>query len=160
MATDFDRGVPSSVCGVNITWAGRLTQIGWVTGFRMQESFSQLPIEVLGDVYMKTAEMTRVRVSGSFDRFRIWLKPLSGLETRPWPQQRNTLDMIRQYTSELTFTNIYTGEVILQVEQFRPTDRSITISTDSVLMENCSWIGRRMIEGQPRLDIDAAPSAP
>jgi hypothetical protein len=159
MASDFDRGLPSSVCGVNITWNGARTQIGWVTGFRVQESFSQFPIEVLGDVYMKTAEMTRVRVSGSFDKFRIYRKPLSALDGRPWPQQRDTLSMIQQYLSELTFTNIYTGEVVIQVEQFRPTDRSITISADSVMMENCSWIARRMIEVIPRLDVDATAGA-
>lgn len=157
MTTNFDRGLPSSVCGVRIVWDGAQTDIGWVTGFRVQESFSQFPVEVLGDVYAKTYEMTRVRVSGSFDRFRIYKKPLSMLHGRPWPQQRDTLSMIRQYLSELVFYNIYTGDTILHVEQFRPTDRSITISADSIMMENCSWVARRMLEDLPTKDLDAAP---
>jgi hypothetical protein len=158
MSLDFDRGVPASAVGVRIINAGRPTPIGWAMGIRLQESMSQFPIDVLGDVFTKQHELTRVRVSGSFDQIRIWLKPLTAYEGRPWPQQTNTLAMIQQYLSEFEVYNIHTKEVMYVIEQFRPTDRSITIGTDTVFMENCSFVGRRFIEHLPRLPIDASTS--
>lgn len=160
MTTNFDRGVPSSVCGVRITRNRITTVIGWATGIRIQEAFSQFPIEVLGDVYAKHFELTRVRVSGSFDRVKIWHAPLSGLEGRPWPQQRDTLSMIQQYASSLELFNVHTGDTILFVETFTPTDRSLSIATDTVMMENCSFVARRMLESQPVNDVDGMAAIP
>jgi hypothetical protein len=160
MATNFDRGVPSSVCGIRITRNNKTTVIGWATGIRIQEAFSQFPIEVLGDVYAKHFEMTRVRVSGSFDRIKLWLQPLSQLEGRPWPQQRGTLEMIRQYASSLELFNLYTGDSIIFVEQYTPTDRSMSVSADTVMMENCSFVARRMLEALPRNDVDSITTPP
>jgi hypothetical protein len=155
MSIDFDRGVPASVVGVRIVRNGVATPVGWAMGLRLQESMSQFPIDVLGDVFTKQHELTRVRVSGSFDMIRIYKKPLTAFEGRPWPQHTSTVQMIQQYLSEFEVFNVHTKEVLYVIEQFRPTDRSITLGTDTVLMENCSFVGRRFIEHRPTLDVDA-----
>jgi hypothetical protein len=151
MANGTDRAVSSLVAGIRI----KNTPIGWVQGFRLQESFTQFPIDALGDPYTKYHEMTRVRVSGSFDRIRIYNKPLSHLlDNDLWPKQGEPIEFVRQYLTSFVVYNIHTGEDLYTVEQFKPTDRSITLTTDGVIMENCSFVARRMFESKPDLTVD------
>lgn len=147
-----DRAVSSLVAGIRI----KNTAIGWVQGFRIQESFTQFPIDALGDAYTKYHELTRIRVSGSFDRMRIYNKPLSHLlDNDLWPKQsKNTIDFVRQYITNFVVYNIHTGEDLYIVEQYKATDRSITLTTDGVLMENCSFVARRMEENLPQKTVD------
>ena len=153
MANGTDRAVSSLVAGIRI----KNTPIGWVQGFRLQESFTQFPIDALGDPYTKYHELTRVRVSGSFDRIRIYNKPLSGLlDNDLWPRQGDPIEFVRQYLTSFVVYNIYTGEDLYAVEQFKPTDRSITLTTDGVIMENCSFVARRMLEERPKLPVDGS----
>jgi len=148
----FDRGLPSSAVGIRIVRNLRPVMIGWASGIRLQESIGQFPIDALGDVFTKQFETTRVRVSGSFDTIRIFRKPLVG--TGAWPAQTDTVSMIRKIASELQIYNPISGELLYLIETFSPTDRSITISTDTVMIENCSFVARRMIELEPRFDVD------
>jgi hypothetical protein len=152
MASDRpDRAVSSLVAGIRI----KNTEIGWVQGFRIQESFTQFPIDALGDPYTKYHELTRIRVSGSFDRIRIYNKPLSHLlDNDLWLRQGSPIEFVRQYVTSFVVYNIYTGEDLYTVEQFKPTDRSITLTTDGVIMENCSFVARRMTESSPRRTVD------
>jgi hypothetical protein len=146
-----DRAVSSLVAGIRI----KNTEIGWVQGFRIQESFTQFPIDALGDPYTKYHELTRVRVSGSFDRIRIYNKPLSGLlDNDLWLRQGEPIEFVRQYITSFVVYNIHTGEDLYTVEQFKPTDRSITLTTDGVIMENCSFVARRMLESTPTFTVD------
>ncbi len=146
-----DRAVSSLVAGIRI----KNKPIGWVQGFRIQESFTQFPIDALGDAYTKYHELTRVRVSGSFDRIRIYNQPLSHIQDNDlWPQQGSTIEFVRQYITSFVVYNIHTGEDLYTVEQFKPTDRSITLTTDGVIMENCSFVARRMVEAKPNLSVD------
>ena len=153
-----DRAVSSLVAGIRI----KNVAIGWVQGFRLQESFTQFPIDALGDAYTKYHELTRVRVSGSFDRIRIYNSPLTdlkgaGSDNDRWLRQGDTIEFIRQYVTSFVVYNIYTGQDLYTVEQFKPTDRSITLTTDGVIMENCSFVARRMIESKPEMTIDGQP---
>jgi hypothetical protein len=151
-----DRAVSSLVAGIRI----KNVPIGWVQGFRLQESFTQFPIDALGDAYTKYHELTRVRVSGSFDRIRIYNSPLTDLreaggpDNDRWLKQGETIEFVRQYLTSFVVYNIHTGEDLYLVEQFKPTDRSITLTTDGVLMENCSFVARRMVESKPTLTVD------
>jgi hypothetical protein len=152
-----DRAVSSLVAGIRI----KNTEIGWVQGFRIQESFTQFPIDALGDPYTKYHELTRVRVSGSFDRIRIYNKPLSGLlDNDLWLRQGEPIEFVRQYITSFVVYNIHTGEDLYTVEQFKPTDRSITLTTDGVIMENCSFVARRMIESTPTFTVDGQTVTP
>lgn len=153
-----DRAVSSLVAGIRI----KNVAIGWVQGFRLQESFTQFPIDALGDAYTKYHELTRVRVSGSFDRIRIYNSPLTDLQDAGpdndrWLRQGDTIEFIRQYVTSFVVYNIYTGQDLYIVEQFKPTDRSITLTTDGVIMENCSFVARRMLEAKPTTTIDGQP---
>lgn len=157
MANLPDRAVSSLVAGIRI----KNTEIGWVQGFRIQESFTQFPIDALGDPYTKYHELTRVRVSGSFDRIRIYNKPLSGLlDNDLWLRQGEPIEFVRQYITSFVVYNIHTGEDLYMVEQFKPTDRSITLTTDGVIMENCSFVARRMLESKPTLTVDGQTPTP
>lgn len=154
-----DRAVSSLVAGIRI----KNKEIGWVQGFRIQESFTQFPIDALGDPYTKYHELTRVRVSGSFDRIRIYNKPLTdidGPDNDRWLRQGNPIEFVRQYLTSFVVYNIYTGQDLYTVEQFKPTDRSITLTTDGVIMENCSFVARRMLEEKPSTTIDGQPAVP
>lgn len=152
-----DRAVSSLVAGIRI----KNTEIGWVQGFRIQESFTQFPIDALGDPYTKYHELTRVRVSGSFDRIRIYNKPLSGLlDNDLWLRQGAPIEFVRQYITSFVVYNIHTGEDLYTVEQFKPTDRSITLTTDGVIMENCSFVARRMLESTPTFTVDGQTATP
>ena len=151
MANDTSRAVSSLVAGIRI----KNKEIGWVQGFRIQESFTQFPIDALGDPYTKYHELTRVRVSGSFDRIRIYSEPLSKiLDNDLWLSQGSPIEFVRQYVTSFVVYNIYTGEDLYTVEQYKPTDRSITLTTDGVIMENCSFVARRMIEAAPQRTVD------
>lgn len=147
-----DRAVSSLVAGIRI----KNVAIGWVQGFRIQESFTQFPIDALGDAYTKYHELTRIRVSGSFDRMRIYNKPLTGLlDNDLWPKQsKNTIEFVRQYITNFVVYNIHTGDDLYIVEQYKATDRSITLTNDGVLMENCSFVARRMEESAPSRTVD------
>lgn len=150
-----DRAVSSLVAGIRI----KNQPIGWVQGFRLQESFTQFPIDALGDAYTKYHELTRVRVSGSFDRIRIYSEPLTKLEDQDiWPKHLSTIELVRQYLTSFVVYNIHTGEGLYTVHQFKPTDRSITLTTDGVMMENCSFVAQRMVEERTRLGPDGATS--
>lgn len=152
-----DRAVSSLVAGIRI----KNTEIGWVQGFRIQESFTQFPIDALGDPYTKYHELTRVRVSGSFDRIRIYNKPLSGLlDNDLWLRQGEPIEFVRQYITSFVVYNIHTGEDLYMVEQFKPTDRSITLTTDGVIMENCSFVAKRMLESKPTFTVDGQTVTP
>jgi len=157
MANVTDRAVSSLVAGIRI----KNTPIGWVQGFRLQESFTQFPIDALGDAYTKYHELTRIRVSGSFDRIRIYNAPLSHLRDNDlWLKQGEVIEFVRQYVTSFVVYNIHTGEDLYTVEQFKPTDRSITLTTDGVIMENCSFVARRMLETKPSTTVDGAAITP
>ncbi len=141
-----NRAVSSLVAGIRI----KNQPIGWVQGFRLQESFTQFPIDALGDAYTKYHELTRVRVSGSFDRMRIYNKPLTILNDPDiWPRHGDTIEFVRQFLTTFVVYNIHTGDGLYTVHQFKPTDRSITLTTDGVMMENCSFVASRMVEEFP-----------
>jgi hypothetical protein len=141
-----NRAVSSLVAGIRI----KNQPIGWVQGFRLQESFTQFPIDALGDAYTKYHELTRVRVSGSFDRMRIYNKPLTVLNDPDiWPRHGDTIEFVRQFLTTFVVYNIHTGDGLYTVHQFKPTDRSITLTTDGVMMENCSFVASRMVEESP-----------
>ncbi len=53
--------------------------IALATGFQARESITQFPIEVLGDVYVKSHETVAIRVSCSFDTMHVLSRPMSGL---------------------------------------------------------------------------------
>lgn len=151
-----DRAVSSLVAGIRI----KNQPIGWVQGFRLQESFTQFPIDALGDAYTKYHELTRVRVSGSFDRIRIYSEPLTKLEDQDiWPKHLSTIELVRQYLTSFVVYNIHTGEGLYTVHQFKPTDRSITLTTDGVMMENCSFVAQRMVEEKTTMGPDGPMSA-
>lgn len=151
-----DRPISSAVVGLRVVSARGSAAIGWAAGVRLQESFAQFPIEVLGDVYAKHHELTRVRVSGSFDHMRIYREPLAALHNRAWLAQLDTVQMIDQYVSSFVLFNIVTGEELYTLTHYKPTDRSITLTTDGVVMENCSFVGRSMHERVPVRTMDGA----
>jgi hypothetical protein len=148
-----NRAVSSLVAGIRI----KNLPIGWVQGFRIQESFTQFPIDVLGDAHTVYHELTRVRVSGTFDRIRIYKEPLSQIDNDIWLAQGDTITYVRQYLTNFVVYNIHTGESLYTVEQFKPTDRSITLTTDGVIMENCSFVARRMQEERLNTNVDGSP---
>lgn len=133
--------------------------IGWATGFRAEESYSQFPIDVLGDVYTQTHELVSVKVSGSFERFRIYQEPLAHLPIGPGPenalwydQHKNTPDLLKYLEKEFTLEDTTNSAVsggpaaVFTIIGWKPMSRSISYSTGSVLVENCSWVAIRLLE--------------
>jgi hypothetical protein len=134
------------------------TPIGWATGFRAEEAYSQFPIDVLGDVYTQTHELVGVKVSGSFDRFRVYNEPLAhatGNNGALWYNQANdTPDLIKllekEFTLEDTANSSTTGgpAAVYTIIGWKPSSRSITYNNGSVLMESCAWVAIRIIESK------------
>lgn len=140
-------------------------QIGWATGFRAEESYSQFPIDVLGDVYTQTHELVSVKVSGSFERFRIYQAPLAhavdGEGLKLWYDQNDsTPDLLKylekSFTLEDTSPSVTAvngagapaNPAVYTIVGWKPMSRSISYSTGSVLVENCSWVAIRLLESQ------------
>lgn len=149
-----DRPLSSAAVGIRVTTSRGPVEIGWASGVRLQESFSQFAIEVLGDLYAKQHELTRIRVSGSFDHMRIYRAPLAALHNSAWLAQLSTVRMIQQYLTTFTLFNTVTGEALYEVTHYKPTDRSITLTTDGVVMENCSFVARSLHERVPIRNLD------
>jgi hypothetical protein len=134
--------------------------IGWATGFRAEEAYSQFPIDVLGDVYTQTHELVGVKVSGSFDRFRVYSEPLahqttSGGQPLWYNQANDTPDLIKLLEKEFTLEDtagVTTSGVnpapVYTIIGWKPSSRSITYNNGSVLMESCSWVAIRIIESR------------
>ncbi len=150
-----ERAVSSLVAGIRI----KNQPIGWVQGFRLQESFTQFPVDVLGEAHTVYHELTRVRVSGSFDRIRIYTAPLSKInaDNDIWLSHGDSRSYVLQYLTNFVVYNIHTNQGLYRVSNFKPTDRSITLTTDGVIMENCSFVATHMYEEQPLTNVDGSP---
>lgn len=135
--------------------------IGWATGFRAEEAYSQFPIDVLGDVYTQTHELVGVKVSGSFDRFRVYSEPLAHMNTQGeqplwYNQEKDTPDLIRLLEKEFTLEDTAavpgssgaTSVPVYTIIGWKPSSRSITYNNGAVLMESCSWVAIRIIESK------------
>ncbi len=125
--------------------------IGWATDVSFEETFAQFPIEVLGDVYVQTHELTNIRVSGTFGKFRIYLEPLSqavGDQAIWYDQNMTTAQIIRFLEKELTLSDgtLDNSPPLLTFTGYKPTSRRITLSTGSVMIENGSFVGIKLIE--------------
>lgn len=125
--------------------------IGWATDVAFEETFAQFPIEILGDVYIQAHELTGIRVSGTFGKFRIYLEPLSQIvgDNAIWyDQNQDTAQIIRFLGKELTLADatIPNSPPVMTMIGFKPTSRRITISTGSVMIENGSFVGKKLIE--------------
>jgi len=135
--------------------------IGWATGFRAEESYSQFPIDVLGDVFTQTHELVSVKVSGSFEKFRVYQEPLAhavAANEPLWYDQGKTTPELLQYlekeftledTSPLVSGGTPTSsKALYTIIGWKPMSRSISYSTGSVLVENCSWVAIRLLESK------------
>lgn len=138
------------------------TPIGWATGFRAEEAYSQFPIDVLGDVYTQTHELVGVKVSGSFDRFRVYNEPLAHLAASTggplwYNQQLDTAALITLLEKEFTLEDtaaIGATTPVYTIIGWKPSSRSISYNNGSVLMESCSWVAIRILESK----VEALPN--
>jgi hypothetical protein len=136
--------------------------IGWATGFRAEEAYSQFPIDVLGDVYTQTHELVGVKVSGSFDRFRVYSEPLAhvnvgGNQPLWYDQSKDTPELIRLLEKEFTLEDtaaVGGNSALYTIIGWKPSSRSISYNNGSVLMESCSWVAIRIIES--RVEVSPA----
>lgn len=122
--------------------------VGWATDVSFEETYGQFPIEVLGDVYVQTHELLSVRVSGTFGKFRIYLEPISGISGVWYDQNQDTAQIIRYLEKELTLCDIsvFNAPPLLTLVGFKPSSRRVSISTGAIMMENASFVGKRLLE--------------
>jgi hypothetical protein len=116
--------------------------IALATGFQVREAITQFPVEVLGDVYVKSHETVAIRVSGSFDTMHVLSRPLSGLtdDAGPlWPRGE-TLEVIQYEPLTVTLVDALTGKYVLRLNSMMPESRTWTVAAGSVLMENGSFV--------------------
>lgn len=135
--------------------------VGWATDVSFEESYAQFPIDVLGDVYVQGHELTSIRVSGSAGKFRIYMEPLSGVVGNLWYDQASPNGDTRQIISAMENKSITiadgtidTAPPLITLVGFKPSSRRISVSTGSLMMENVSFVGRRLIESK---DMSAVP---
>jgi len=134
-------------------------EVGWATDVSFEESYAQFPIEVLNDVFVQGHELTAVRVSGSFGKFRIYSEPLvsavapggTAPNDRVWyDQTRTTGQLINLLGKEMTIQDsAYDGgPALLVCIGFKPSSRRISVSTGSIMMENVSFVAQKLIESE------------
>lgn len=126
-------------------------EVGWATDVAFEESYNQFPVEVLNNVYVETHELTAVRVSGTFGKFRIYLEPLSQItgESAIWyDQNQETHQIIQFLEKELTLCNGANSNSppLITLVGFKPSARRINIATGSLMMESASFVGKKLIE--------------
>lgn len=126
--------------------------VGWATDVSFEETYAQFPIEVLNDAYVQGHELTAIRVSGSFGKFRIYLEPLSqttGDQAIWYDQNQDTAQIIRFLEKEMVIadgTRPDDAPPLLVLIGFKPSSRRISVSTGSIMMENVSFVGQRLLE--------------
>lgn len=126
--------------------------VGKVQGFRVTEDFSQFPIEGLGDLFVESHEILSIRVSGTFDILRILEAPFNRTGSGIWySQQATQRSIILQGASTISLRDDITGADILAVEAMKPTSRTFSINQGQVLMENGSFVARKLKERQTPL---------
>jgi hypothetical protein len=150
------RGVPHTQLAVRVQGI----TIGWVTGFRVDESYNQFPIKVLGDAFTQVHELVDITVSGSCEKFRIYTEPLvhirDGNGNRLWyDQAQDTPALIRLLEREMVLaTTAEPGSPPLYtVIGWKPSGRSLSVGQGGVLMENFSWVAIRVLESDVRVNL-------
>lgn len=140
------------------------TAIGWVTGWRADESYNQFPIKVLGNAFTEQHELVDITVSGSCEKFRIYAEPLVSLRTsdgKPlWYDQSggpnnggDPQSVTARLAALLENTELVLKSTLSQqapalytVVGWRPSGRSLSVSQGGVFMENFSWVAIKIIE--------------
>jgi hypothetical protein len=127
-------------------------KVGYATGVSANETLRQIPVEALGDVYVKEHELVAVMVTMQADFVRM--KASSLQEKGVWPRG-TTLEMLafNDVTMTAEIVDQTTGETIYKVDEVVAETQSWRIDKNSVLMVNASFRGIRM-----RDDIDAVNS--
>lgn len=147
------RGLPHTHLAVFVGGVG----IGWVTGWRADESYNQFPIKVLGDVYTQMHELVDITVSGSCEKFRIYAEPLISLFAPggvggPQPiwydQREETAQLAAVLEKEMVLKSKLssTAPALYTVIGWKPSGRSLSVSQGGVFMENFSWVAQRIQE--------------
>lgn len=137
-------------------------EIGWATDVSFEETYAQFPVEVLNNVYVEAHELTAVRVSGTFGKFRIYLEPLSqavGSNAIWYDQNQTTHQIIQFLEKELTLTNgaDANSPPLLTCIGFKPSSRRINIATGSIMMENASFVGKKLLETKAMQSVGVIP---
>ncbi len=125
--------------------------IGWATGFRCQETFSQFAIEILGSAYVQQHELTGVRNSGSFDKIKLNTEALGdlGAGTVWYSQLADTSGLIQLEVNNLILTakDRYGEEhAVIEIQGFKPESRVWAAAQGSVMTENISFVCIKIIE--------------
>lgn len=134
--------------------------IGWATGFRCQETFSQFAIEILGDAYVQQHELTGVRNSGSFDKIKLNMEALTSLENDGGPiwynQAKDTSGLLQLEIQTLTLsTKLPSGDIVglIEIAGFKPESRVWAAAQGSVMTENISFVCTKIKENKEPIII-------
>lgn len=126
--------------------------IGWATGFRCQETFSQFAIEILGSAYVQQHELTGVRNSGSFDKIKLNTEALGSLGNGTvWYRQANdnTSTLIQLEVNVLVLTakdHLGVEHGVIEIHGFKPESRVWAAAQGSVMTENVSFVCTQIVE--------------
>lgn len=136
-------------------------EVGWATDVSFEETYGQFPVEVLNDVYVQAHELTAVRVSGSFGKFRIYFEPLSQLagDSAIWYDQNQATPQLMAFLEkELTLCDGASSNAppLLTLIGFKPTSRRSSVATGSILMENATFVGKKLLETKVMLSVPLA----
>jgi len=120
-------------------------EVGYATGVSATETITQIPVEALGDAYVKEHEPVAVVVTATLDSVRLSLASLR--EQGVWPRG-DTADLIAFQETPLTlivFDDIE-DRPIWKVEGLVPETLTWRIDRGSLMTTNATFRGRRMFD--------------
>lgn len=125
-------------------------EVGYATGVSATETINQVPIEALGDAYVKEHELVGVVVSMSADFVRM---KLASLQAQGFWPRGETIDLLAFNGTPLTWVlyDQVADRPIYKVEGVVAETRSWRLDRGSVLTTNASFRGIRMLD-----EVDAA----
>ena len=123
-------------------------EVGYATGVSGNEAIAQVPIEALGDAYVKEHELVGITVSLSADFVRMRQESL--IQQGLWPTG-DTDDLLAFNDTPMTW-DVYdqsTDKVVERIDGVVCESRGWRVDRGSVMMVNASFRARRMTDDTP-----------
>ena len=121
-------------------------QVGYATGVNAQETITQVPIQILGEIDVQEFEPVAREVSFSADMVRISNKSLQ--QESQWPRG-GTLDIVNFAEMTATLVDSSNADIVLcTLEGVVPETRTWRVDQQSIMTVNCTFRARRMHDEQ------------
>lgn len=143
-----DRAFSSAACLLYL----ENIEIGWATGFRCNENFGLIPVEVMGRLRAVRYEPVSLKYAGSFDYIHMLGNPISkyvsgasiaGGAPRPLWMQGTDKQIVNFEPLTLTVVDLYAQSGpsrVITVVGWMPESRVWSVSYPNLMTENCSFV--------------------